>query len=463
VTVKIGACVRCGRPVGIKGRQHCARCHYALAHRPGKHSCPGCGKNKILDAATGKCVLCSRTCTRCGHRVGRIGRELCKECTRRDRRTAAQQPCPRCGKPGRIRPETGWCGPCSHPGRPPNPDAACQSCGTVTHLIGAGLCSNCYDRSPHRVIVRAENLAADLGDPPGWLPGFADYLTTRHHAARACQFITVLGRLLREVGPLHPQALLERAGQANVPLAKALEDFFIRHGLALPPDRDERRAAQRRRRRLDAIPPSLRPAAEAFAEHELNGRHRAQRAGTRPRQHATIEAHLTAVRDLAVFLAKASGITDWATVSAGDIEAFLATQPATTAHRLAGLRRFFRFAVHRHLILTNPAKSITAAQPQGFRGPTLTRNQQRELFRRWTTGSGGGVHPHEAAVGLLALIHGATTQELQHLTLDAIDRTPRPPTCPDARTRPRSTRGRGLHSNAASPTTKHWAPTTRTC
>jgi hypothetical protein len=31
------------------------------------------------------------------------------------------------------------------------------------------------------------------------------------------------------------------------------------------------------------------------------------------------------------------------------------------------------------------------------------------------------VHPHEAAVGLLALVHGATTQEIRHLTVSAID------------------------------------------
>ena len=31
------------------------------------------------------------------------------------------------------------------------------------------------------------------------------------------------------------------------------------------------------------------------------------------------------------------------------------------------------------------------------------------------------MHPHEAAVGLLALVHAATTQELRHLTVTGID------------------------------------------
>lgn len=46
-----------------------------------------------------------------------------------------------------------------------------------------GLCMRCYDKSPHRVAVRAGNLAASLDAAPAWLPGFVSYLETRHHAA----------------------------------------------------------------------------------------------------------------------------------------------------------------------------------------------------------------------------------------------------------------------------------------
>jgi len=416
--VTFGACARCGRPAGIEGREHCARCHYVLAHRPDKQACPGCGQQKILNEQADRCVLCSRTCTLCGAKAGRAGRQLCGQCSRRERRAQARQPCPRCGKPGRIRGGTGWCGHCSHRGRPPAPDVACRDCGTVTRLAGAGLCPRCYDRSPHRVTVRAGNLAARLDDPPAWLPGFAEYLAPRHHAGRACQMITLLGRLLTDGGPARPQALLERAAMISVPLARALEDFLTRHGLALPPGHEEDAAARRRQRRLAAIPAPLRPAAEAFAGHELNGRIRARTAGTRPRQHATIEAHLTTIRDLAIFLAGTTPVTDWATVSATDIQAFLATQPATAAHRLAALRRFFGFAARRRLVLASPVAGITIRQPSGFRGPALAASQQRQLFRRWTTGT--DVHPHEAAVGLLALVHGATTRELRHLTVTGI-------------------------------------------
>jgi site-specific recombinase XerD len=125
------------------------------------------------------------------------------------------------------------------------------------------------------------------------------------------------------------------------------------------------------------------------------------------------------VRDLARFLTASRGIADWPAVSTGDIEAFLATQPSTAAHRLAGLRRFFRFAARQRVVLTDPAKTVTIARPWGFSGPSLTRDQQRELFRRWTSGR-DDVHPHEALTGLLALIHGATTQQIRHLTVEAI-------------------------------------------
>jgi len=230
--------------------------------------------------------------------------------------------------------------------------------------------------------------------------------------------ITVLGRLLRDGGSVHPQGLLHRAPAVSVPLAGALEDFFTRYHLAVPPGHDEDRAAGRRHRRLQAIPAPLRPAAEAFAGHELNGRIRARHAGTRPRQHSTIEAHLTTIRDLALFLTATTAITDWATVSAADIEAFLKTQPARAVHRLAALRRFFGFAARHRLILASPAAGMTVPQPSGFHGPALSREQQRSLFRRWTAAT--SLHPHEAAIGLLALIHGATTQEIRHLTVAGI-------------------------------------------
>jgi site-specific recombinase XerD len=290
----------------------------------------------------------------------------------------------------------------------------------VTRLLGAGLCRRCYQRSPHQVTVRAANLAAVLDDPPGWLQDFAGYLAPRHHPQSAARMLTALGRLLRTSRPKEPAALVRCAGDVSVPLARALEDYLTRNGLLPATRQEDDAAAGRRRRRIEAVPAPLRPAVEAFCEHELRGRRRAERAGTRPPDQATIEAHLTVIRDLARFLTDTTTITDWATVSTGDVEAFLATQPSTAAHRLSELHRFFAYALRRRLILTDPTRGITAAQPFGFRGPTLPVPQQRELFARWTSRH-DDVHPHEAVTGLLALVHAATTEEIRSLTVEAID------------------------------------------
>lgn len=227
-----------------------------------------------------------------------------------------------------------------------------------------------------------------------------------------------LGKRLVDDSPVHPQALLD-AVAADGPLARALEDFLTASKLALRSDHDERRAAARRQSRIDAVPAPLRPAVAGFAEHLVAGRDRARRAGTHPRGHATLEARLTAMRDLAQFLIAYRGKTDWATVDVGDIEAFLHAHPGRRASHLTGLRQFCRYGLRRRLMLINPTAGVQAPQTMAFRGPTLCVDRQRELFQRWSTGP--DVHPHEAFVGLAALLHGATTQELQHLTDADVD------------------------------------------
>jgi integrase len=109
-----------------------------------------------------------------------------------------------------------------------------------------------------------------------------------------------------------------------------------------------------------------------------------------------------------------------------DIEAFLATLPKARKRRLTVQRQFFRFVRVQKIILTDPARGLTATAPRGFTGQTLTVDQQRGLFRRWVTSS--DAHPHEALLGILALLHGASSSEVRHLQtsdVDADDRTVR--------------------------------------
>jgi site-specific recombinase XerD len=284
------------------------------------------------------------------------------------------------------------------------------------------MCSRCWQRHPQRPFVQGERLAARLEDPPAWLDEFAAHIAEVYSPARACNVLTALGRLLIDGHPNHPQALLDRArrpGRSLGPLARLLEAFFTERGLAMPTDHVEQLAAGRRKRRIDAVPATLRPAVVSFAASLLTARARARRAGTLPRSNRTIDVALATLRDLALFLNDERGKQDWSTVDVGDIEEFLNLQPNNRPRRLTVLRQFFRFARTRRVVLIDPTRNLERKQPKGFRGRTLTIDQQRLLFRRWTTDP--TVHAHEALVGILALLHGASSRELQLLRCDTVD------------------------------------------
>jgi hypothetical protein len=182
---------------------------------------------------------------------------MCRDCSRKTERDAAKAPCPRCHRPGYLREDTGWCGHCSRPRQTKQPPHPCHECGRVRRHAGLGLCSACWQRHPDRPFVRAENLIAELGEPPDWLRDFAADLADKYCVSRACTMITSLRRLLRDGQPNHPQALLERSrrsGRSMGSLARALETFFTSHSMAMATDQAERLAAGRRQRRIDAVP-----------------------------------------------------------------------------------------------------------------------------------------------------------------------------------------------------------------
>jgi len=274
--------------------------------------------------------------------------------------------------------------------------------------------------------VRGQTVAETLAEPPDWLNGFVAHLAAHHCPGRACQMITTLSQLLGDEHPNHPQSVLERArrpGRSMGSLARALETFFTDRGLTLTTDQDERLAAGRRRKRIDATPASMRDAVEDFAGYMLHARERARRAGTRPRADPTLEAALGIVRDLARFLNSQRGKQQWAHVDVSDIEEFLAEQPNNRARRLTVLGQFFRFARKRRVLLVDPTRGLSATRYRGFRGSTVTITQQRGLFRRWSDDS--AAHPHEALVGLLAMLHGASSNELRLLRVDHVNASDR--------------------------------------
>jgi hypothetical protein len=441
-------CADCGAPVGYLDRQHCCRCVRRIREAAAKSSCPVCGKNRVLVPATGRCVLCSRRCSECGGPVRARDATVCRPCQRRAEREAAKAPCPRCGDRGHLREHTGWCGSCSRPGPGKDPPRICVVCGQLRRHAGLGMCSRCWQRHPDRPFVRAENLIAQMAEPPPWLREFVAHLAARYCVGRACTMVAALGRLLQDDEPNHPQAVLERArrpGRSMGSLARALEGFFVERRLALPTDQAERLAAGRRQRRIDATPAALRPAVEAFAAWMLRARERARRAGTRPRTDQTIETALATVRDFARFLDAERGKRAWALVDVHDVEAFLAELPKARKRRLTVLRQFFRLARNQHVVLVDPTRGLSAKAARGFTGTTLTVEQQRALFRRWTTDP--TAHPHEALVGILALLHGASSREAA--VTQVRRRRPRGPHDPARTTAPPGAAGSGQLVGAA--------------
>jgi site-specific recombinase XerD len=284
------------------------------------------------------------------------------------------------------------------------------------------MCSRCWQRHPDRPFVRVENLAARLENPPSWLRDFAAQVASCGSVARACGMITDLGQLLEDGQPADPQALLERAcrpGRSLGALARALERFFGEHHIAVETGQTQRLAFDRRQRRIGQTPEELRPAIIGFEQALLGARQRASRAGTRPRTDHTIETALSIVRDFAQILVRDRGKHDWSLVDVHDVEAFLNALPRSRRRRLSMLGQFFRFARRQRLILIDPTVGLSVRQPRGFTGATLTLPQQRQLFRRWN--GDPQVHPHEALLGILALLHGASNQEVRLLKAADID------------------------------------------
>ena len=415
-------CVGCGAPVGFIGRQYCCHCTRKRRDQAAKASCPGCGKDRLLEVTTGRCILCSRCCRQCGATVRKLDATLCRDCRRRAARQAVKAACPRCGKLGFIRDETGWCGPCSRPAPVRKPPQACRVCGQLRAHAGMGMCSRCWQRNPDRPFIRGNNLAAQLGQAPSWLEAFVAYIAARYAPARAAGMISALGRILADEQPNHPQAVLQRArhsGRSMGSLARCLEDFFTEHRLAIKTDQSQRLAAGCRQSRVETVPAGLRPVVEAFAASLISNRERARRAGTRPRTDHTIENALAIIRDFTLFLHTDRGKDDWALVQADDVEAFLTRSPKTRHRKLGVIRQFFRFARSHKNALIDPTRGLKAKAHRAFTGRTLPLHQQRVLFKRWTTDE--TVHPHEALLGILALLHGASSRDVRLLRCDDIN------------------------------------------
>lgn len=421
--MRLSDCDRCGGGVGFKDTSLCHRCRAADREAGRRADCPSCRRFLRLEPKTGRCVRCSRTCIDCGHVLRFKTSTRCVHCLRRFNAAQAKRTCPRCGRLGYIREATGWCGSCSRRPAAPLPWTPCSVCGELRRKVGTGMCSRCWQRNADRPTKRAQNLLHELADPPEWLLDFAEFAGERHCAPRACTMLTHLSRLLVDGQSMHPQAILDRSrmpGRSAGTLARTLEEFFVTRGLAFGLDQEARLAQGRRERRVDAVPELLRPAVAHYATELVAAQQRARGVGTHARSNTTIESSLALVRDFALFLVQHGPKRDWATVEMGDVEAFVGLQPKNRSRRLGALRSFFRFARKKRLVLVDPSKEIPIVKRGAFRGEVLAPDEQRRLFRRWTT-EDGPAEPNEALVGVLALLHAASNAELRALKITDID------------------------------------------
>jgi site-specific recombinase XerC len=261
-----------------------------------------------------------------------------------------------------------------------------------------------------------------MDNPPEWLVRFAEFAVQRHCVGRACVMVSAVGRLAVDGEAGNPQAMLERSrrpGRSAGALARTLEEFFVGEHLAFALGQEARLARGRRHRRIDATPEPLRAEVRAFAEHLVRSQERARQAGTRPRADTTIEQTLALVRDLAQFIIGERTKSDWAVVDINDIDAFLAAQPSNRRRRLQAAGQFFRWARKNKVVLVDPTRDRLGGPRPGFTGQTLSLDEQRRLLRRWRDDP--NVHPHEALVGILALLHAASNIELRHVCTDDYD------------------------------------------
>ena len=272
-----------------------------------------------------------------------------------------------------------------------------------------------------RVGVWVQGAHDRLGERcPAWFGLFADWLLERSAPAVSVRHLRRLERALH-AGVDRPTALITavsdggRSGRSPGDAARLLEAFLVARGLALASDERGRLALGRRQRRIERCPPPLRPAAERYAAWLLAGRERARRIGEQPLTDHTIEQRLAVLAQFATHLDQ-HGVNDWATCSSAHLEAFLATG---RGFRLAALRDFFHFARQQRICLTDPTASLAHRPARGFRGRTLPRADQARLLRRWA--AAGDCHPHEALVGLLALLHGAAVSELRPLAINNVN------------------------------------------
>ena len=279
------------------------------------------------------------------------------------------------------------------------------------------MCNRCNLADSDRPFRYATAQAARMVSVPPWWDELTAFTAARHHPSGVVAVLRETRRLLAEEPDAGPQRLLALCA-GDGPTSRALTAFFTDRALTLPDDSRERRAAQRRRCYLDAIPATLSPAVAEFHSTLLAERERARRHGRRQLTDKTVETKLRLLRDLAAHLSASRPVTGWAEVTTADLEDWIGRTPGRRHQLTYVLRGFFAWAKRRKLVLVDPAKRLRLPPQPAFAGTIMDRTTQQALFKRWTSVE---THPHERFTGLLALLHAASNMQIRSLTVADLD------------------------------------------
>jgi len=356
-------------------------------------------------------------CVDCPAPVKLRHRERCHVCHRRAERAALKRCCERCARLRHLGTDE-LCAACA---RPAVPRAAktirCARCAQQRRNVGHGLCNRCNLADPDRPFRYAAALAGRMATVPPWWGELAAFVAARRHPSGAVAVLRATARFLGAEPTAGPQRLLACcAGHSST--SRALTAFFTSHGLVLAGDDEQRRAAARRHRYLDAVPAMLAVGVSEFHRALLDERERARRGGRRPLADTTVETKLRILRDLAVHLSASRTVTGWAETTTADLEDWISLTPGRRHQLTYVLRGFFVWAKRRKLILVDPARPLRLGAQPAFKGTVIDIDAQKTLLRRWTSPA---TDPHERLAGLLAMLHAASNAQIRAATLADID------------------------------------------
>ena len=143
-------CVGCGAPVGYLGREYCCRCMRRIREDAAKAPCPDCGKDRVLHADTGRCVLCSRRCTRVRAAGPCAGRDSVPGLPTPGRgRRPPNSRARGAASPGSCALRPVGAARVPGPGRRKDPPRICRVCGELRRHCRARACARrCWQRRP---------------------------------------------------------------------------------------------------------------------------------------------------------------------------------------------------------------------------------------------------------------------------------------------------------------------------